>query len=373
MLFFVSNKKDELYDYQWALNNKKTFYAPNEVLNNTKPVSIASLNIREMYDNKNIKENTTSNTLNIDIGYEKGRELFNKHKDKHDIIIALIDTGVDINHFEIKDSIYKNKLEIPNNNIDDDKNGFIDDYNGWNFVENNNIIYDYSNNVSHGTHAAGSMVAKIGNGGIKGIAYDKHIKILPIKVLDNNLSGKTSNLVKAIDYALSFKADIINISLGTKTYNQNLDEIIREHNDTIFVLAAGNSSNGTNIDTNCIFPASLNYDNVITVGNLDFNAKRFVTSNYGGNSVTVFAPGTLILSTSPDNTFSYLTGSSMASPIVSAICAMMQCVNYDLGPYRVKEILKNTSTKIDNLNGLDSCSGYVNMYEALKESINGGK
>lgn len=366
-------KKDKLYKYQWALKNDKIFHAPNELINTTKSINIASVSFVDIYGNENSKENTISNSLNIDIKYEEARKLFNKQKDKHDILIALIDTGVDINHYELKDSVFKNKKEIPNNNIDDDKNGYIDDYNGWNFVDNNNVIFDDEISNIHGTHAMGTMVAKIGNGGIKGIAYNKHIKVLPIKVLDGTLSGKTSNLVKAIDYALSFKADIINISLGTRTYNQNLDEIIREHKDTTFVLAAGNSTNGTNIDNDMIYPASFNYDNVITVGNLDFNANKFITSNYGKNCVTIFAPGTFILSTAPKNTFAYFTGSSMASPIVSASIAMMQSVNYELGPFRVKEILKKTATHIDNLNELDSCNGYLNLYAALYESIYGGK
>lgn len=380
---FVENNADNLYSYQWGLANNGNFFVDRTVLVN---------NYSPMYFNKEINDTMffdssdaidylkTANFKDVSNAYAHkgfdsnwlaGYSYFKAIEPTRTAVIAVIDTGVDINHYELQDSIWENVDEIPNNNIDDDFNGYIDDVNGYNFHDKtNNVFVDPVIDV-HGTHAAGIMVAKHNNGGIKGIAYDSHVKIMPLKVLDKNENGYVSSVVSAIYYARDNGAAICNLSLGSYKYEAQIDNAIKNCPDMLFVVSAGNGANfhGYSLDERDVYPAKLNHSNIITVSNVCFDRNIFVSANYG-SYVDVFAPGTFILSTTPSNGFAYLTGTSMAAPFVSSVCAMIYSRFPNVPTTSYKNIIIYGATPVEKLLGLSKSSGLLNVYNSLMLASN---
>lgn len=374
---FIDVNSDILYLFQWGLRN----YG-NAIVSKTK---VANNHAFEMFDyNKasvdfsvdNINKNMTkmynpeciSAEILNDISFEEAYEIYELMNDKREVIVAIIDTGVDINHFELKDSVWVNNDEIPANGKDDDRNGYIDDVYGYNFYDDNSLVYVNPVEDAHGTHSAGTIVSAHNNSGIKGIAYDKNnkVKIMPLKVLGKDSKGSTSNLCKAIEYAYNNGARICNISLGAYISDLNLEQCMKKYQDMLFVVAAGNGKNfiGYNIDLVPIYPASYFLPNVITVSNLSFDGTRYESSNFG-NTVDLFAPGTYILSTLPDNSFGFYTGTSMAAPFTSAVAAMIMSSYKNLTVYQIKEIIKNSVVVDDRLRSYCISSGRLNAYNAI--------
>lgn len=291
------------------------------------------------------------------------------------IVIAIVDSGTDINHEDLNGNIFTNWKEIPNNGIDDDKNGKIDDVNGWDFVgnlttteyqsgvtkEDNNPI---PNGSFHGTHVAGCASAVTNNS--KGIASPGFkSKILPIKCsADNpNLSGILKGY-EAILYAARTGADVINCSWGGPGASPSEQDIINTAVElgAVVVVAAGND--GSFIDLTPQYPA--NYDNVVNVGASGPNDAVAGFTNYG-NSVTVYAPGSQILSTMPNNMYSRQDGTSFSSPIVSGIVALLKSIHPDWTPMQFIRHLRSTSDK--SLTGVSGFEQYfvgrVNAFKAV--------
>ena len=237
------------------------------------------------------------------------------------VVVAVIDTGVDINHPDLKNNIWKNPNEIPANQIDDDHNGFVDDVSGWNFASNNNSVVDYH---GHGTHIAGIIAA---NGrsrpDVKGIA--PNAKIMAIKYYDPRSTG-ADNIqasVNAIYYAIQMHADIINYSGGGLEKNQEEEKALRlaEKRGILVVAAAGNER--SNSDVKGFYPASYGFENIISVTAHDQNLNVLPFSNYGSRTVQIAAPGKNILSTLPGAGFGEMTGTSQATAYVSGACALL--------------------------------------------------
>ena len=377
LIGFVEFDSDNLYSYQWGLKNNGNFCVDRTILsNNHSPIFFnKDLNDLMFFDNKEILDyfrptanmmSTAYSTCGFDINWEEGFVFFKNQPAQRNATIAIIDTGIDVNHFELSDSIWVNEDEIPSNGIDDDKNGYVDDINGYNFHHNNNLVYVDSSVDVHGTHAAGIIVAKHNNRGTKGIAYDPNIKIMPLKVLDANQNGFVSSVVSAIEYAKKNGANICNLSLGSYKYESKIDEAIRKCPEMVFVVSAGNgvNYNGCSLDERDVYPAKLNYSNIITVSNASFEKDRYVSANFG-SYVDIFAPGTFILSTAPENNFAYLTGTSMSAPFVSAVCAMIysRFPNAPIALY--KNIIINGATPVDNLLGYSKSVGLLNVYNSL--------
>lgn len=374
---FTENNLDNLYSYQWGLKNSGSFFVPRTILANSHiPFYFdKAVNDQMFFDTKDTVDylRTIGNTSyvayaveNFDTNWENGYAYFKTIPAARDAIIAVIDTGVDVNHFELKESIWINHDEIPNNGIDDDNNGYIDDYNGYNFHhKNGNVFVDPKIDV-HGTHAAGIMVAKHDNAGIKGIAYDRNVKVMPLKVLDANENGYVSSVVAAINYARDNGASICNLSLGSYKYEESIDNAIKNSPNMIFVVSAGNGANfnGYSLDERDVYPAKLNYPNLISVSNVCFDAERYVSANYG-SYVDVFAPGTFILSTTPSDNFAYLTGTSMAAPFVAATCAMIYSRFPKVPPELYKTIIINGATPVSKLMGLSKSTGMLNICNSL--------
>ena len=377
LLGFVEKDIDNLYSYQWGLKNNGNFIVDRTILaNNYIPFYFnKAVNDQIFFDDKSIVDYNKKYANSpfaayadegIDANFEPGYKFFKSVPTRRTAVIAVIDTGVDINHFELKDSIWINDDEIPNNGIDDDNNGYVDDVNGYNFHHKNNNVFMNPEIDIHGTHASGIMVAKHNNAGIKGIAYDPDVKIMPLKVLDENENGYVSSVVEAINYAKANGATICNLSLGTYVYEQGIDEAIQSSPEMVFVVSAGNGINfkGCNLNEKGVFPAKLNYPNVITVSNVCFDKANYISANYGFY-VDVFAPGTYILSTAPSNNFAYLTGTSMAAPFVAATCAMIYSRFPNVPMSQYKSIIINGATPVEYLTGLSKSAGMLNILNSL--------
>ena len=304
----------------------------------------------------------------VDINFtEAWKQYESDEGERRDVIVALIDTGVDTEHAELKDAIWTNPGEIPGDGIDNDGNGYIDDVHGWNFYDNNNRVRYNKIADKHGTHAAGTIAAKRGNGGITGITDNSHVKIMVLKALGENGSGSPEAVINAIKYAEANGASICNLSLGSIKYIPELDQQIAS-SSMLFVAAAGNGDmygRGYDTDLSGVYPASYASENIISVANLMFNGELDVSSNFGAESVDIAAPGSYILSTVPGNKFEFLTGTSMAAPMITGLAAFIYSYRTDLGLLGVKEAILNTAVKTDSLSGKVKSGGYPDACAAM--------
>lgn len=248
------------------------------------------------------------------------------------IIIGVLDTGIDINHLDLKQNIFVNEKEIIGNGIDDDGNGYIDDVNGWDFYNSDSKVFDNSITDEHGTHVAGIIAAEKNDVGITGVAPNS--KILPLKFI-NGTYGFTSDAIEAIDYAMTMGVNIINCSWGGSEYNPALKDAM-DNSGILFVCAAGN--NGMNIDINPVYPAAFDSTNIITVTSVNKDGCLSDFSNYGPVSVDFAAPGEDVESTLPDNNYGQLSGTSVAAPYVSGKLANKLSNNQNIEI----EVLKNS-------------------------------
>lgn len=303
----------------------------------------------------------------IDINIETAWNLFGSGG--RDVVVALIDTGVDYSHEDLAGAIWVNPGEIPGNGIDDDGNGYIDDVFGWNFYDgNNNVLPDAED--GHGTHGAGTIGAVSNNGiGISGIVPGGRVKIMVLKALGGSEGGgKSTGLVEAIRYAEANGAVICNLSLSSDESDPAVYQAIG-NSDMLFVVSAGNGSDqinpGRDIDIQPSYPASYSLDNIISVANLRFDGNLYPGSNYGASGVDLAAPGTFILSTIPGNSYGYMTGTSMAAPMVTAAAAMVYSHYPDIALADVKEILLSTARPLNSLAGRTLTGGMLDAGAAL--------
>ncbi|NDJ21966.1 S8 family serine peptidase [Nostoc sp. B(2019)] len=253
------------------------------------------------------------------------------------VVVAVIDTGVDYNHEDLKNNIWTNTKEIAGNSIDDDGNGYIDDVYGWNFANNNNNIQD---NNGHGTHISGTIAGENNNYGVTGIAYDA--KIMPVKVLNESGSGSSTSVANGIYYAVDNGADVINLSLGSNYSNRTLKSAVEyaSSKGVIVVMAAGND--GESLPD---YPARYANKSGIAVGAVDRNNKIADFSNRAGrNEITyVTAPGVGIYSSVPGNQYGRYSGTSMATPHVAGVVALMLSANPNLTDAQVRQIVTETA------------------------------
>ncbi|MEY3867515.1 MAG: hypothetical protein RLZZ338_1406 [Cyanobacteriota bacterium] len=260
-------------------------------------------------------------------------EVWNTGYTGEGVVVAVLDSGVDYTHPDLINNIWQNTTEITNNGIDDDQNGFVDDLTGWDFVSQDNTPMDEK---KHGTHVAGIIAGENNNIGVTGIAY--HAKIMPIRVLDENGTGSINNFVKGIHYAVDNGANIINISMATSQPDSQLQDAIEyaEGKGVLVVMAAGN--NGASEPE---YPAKYAQNVGIAVGSLALNGRIATASNRAGETPLNYlvAPGVNIYSTVPDNQYKKLSGTSMATPFVAGVAALMLSANHSLTPNQIKEIL----------------------------------
>ncbi len=274
------------------------------------------------------------------------------------VVVAVIDTGVDYKHEDLRNNIWTNTNEIADNGIDDDGNGYVDDNYGWNFSGNNNNTLDRN---GHGTHVSGTIAGENNNYGVTGIAYGA--KIMPVKVLNDSGSGSYNSIAKGIRYAVDNGADVINLSLGGRYSNRTLESAINyaSSKGVIVVMAAGNDG-----DSSPNYPARYASKSGIAVGAVDRNNNIADFSNRSGTSQIsyVTAPGVNVYSTVPGNQYDIYSGTSMAAPHVAGVVALMLSANPNLTDAQVRQIVTETavnstqsttySLDISNVNSLAS-------------------
>jgi thermitase len=244
------------------------------------------------------------------------------------VTVAVIDTGIDHTHADLKDNMWKNTAEVAGNNVDDDNNGYVDDTVGWDFKDNDKDPQDLtsSQNPGHGTHCAGIVGATGNNGvGISGMA--QQVSLMALRFIGPDGSGDLMGAIKSIDYAIASKADIISASWGAKIPESQATPLVEAIGRTnaagiIFIAAAAND--GANNDVTSMFPANANFPNMIAVAASDSSDAKPSWSNYGKAKVAIASPGADILSSVPNGNYSKLSGTSMATPMVAGLAAVLQ-------------------------------------------------
>ncbi len=270
-----------------------------------------------------------------------------------EIVLAVLDTGVDMNHSDLRDAIWANPGEEPGNGVDDDGNGFIDDVNGWDFAGNDNVPDD---DYGHGTHVAGIAAARINNGvGIAGVAGQ--VTIMPVDVFGGGI-GTYEDLIRAIIYAADNGAHVINMSLGASSYSRGEEMAVNYavERGVVVVAAAGNTGRES-----YHYPAA--HPNVIAVAatTADDYLASFSTR---GEFVDVAAPGYRIYSTLRNNGYGTMSGTSMASPHVAGLAALILSRNPGLTPAEVRQLIESTATDLGPT-GRDIYFGHGRINAAL--------
>lgn len=311
------------------------------------------------------------------------------------VVVAVIDTGVDIFNNDLVNNIWQNPREIGGNNIDDDNNGFVDDTHGWNFVEDNNSVNiptilqsDDSGAVSHGTILAG-IIGEDGNNGVAGSGLNWHVKIMPLRAIASDGGGSLENVAKAVNYAANNGADIISLSFVGFTTDPMLTEAL--HNaykkGVLVVVAAGNSRNDTTGNENLTkvkqYPICLDDKSqenwILGVASVGVDDKLSDFADYG-SCIDLSAPGEAIFSTqkySPQDGYGKdfggaWYGTSFSAPMVAGAAALIKSVKPDWGAKEIADVLMRTADDVDAINpGFAGQMGYgrLNIGKAVQEAL----
>ncbi len=351
---------DTYYDSQWALHNPGSYYS-------------------YIKSNRILRKATEDLDMNVPEAWEY---LKSSNLDQREVVLAIIDTGVDSQHPDLVGNFWENPGEIPDDGIDNDSNGYVDDIHGWDFYNGDNTIshYTYSDklqvyqadpkdNDDHGTHIAGIISATADNHlGIAGVASGISVKLMVLKINGGtDGSGSISGAVEAIKYATRMGADICNLSWGTDQYSVALREVMEE-SDMLFVAAAGNS--GEDNDVKPIYPASFELPNLISVTFIDADGKLTGLSNYGSKTVDIAAPGVDIMSTIVGG-YATLSGSSMAVPQVAAVAALLYSHNKHTYPANIKQLLLDHIKPISELEGRTKYPGIPDAFRLVEAAMEG--
>lgn len=323
---------------------------------------------------------TYLDTMGVKNGWEHNANNKKYPGGSADVVIAIIDTGVDYNHIDLRNNIWMNSAEIPGNGIDDDGNGYVDDVYGWDCVGNDN---DPMDDNGHGTHVAGIAAAENNKTGTIGVAYN--CKIMCLKAGNSSGYFNNSDIAEAIQYAYMNGASVINMSFGGSSISIAVEDALMDaYNQCVLVAAAGNDSLCNNLgclvhaplrQVGVSYPAALPY----VIGVMSCNANgttRSAFSNfdhypYGTVEYEVYACGEQIPSTWPNNKYATLSGTSMACPVVAGIAAVLRSTYPDREVYSNKYIqsqIVNTGTKhafVDENVGIDGDHAVADLYEAL--------
>ena len=291
----------------------------------------------------------------------KASEAWSTTTGSTDIVVAVIDTGIDYNHPDLAANVWTNTAEIAGNGLDDDGDGYVDDVRGWNFVAGNNNPLDDN---GHGSHTSGTLGAVGGNAlGVTGVC--QHVKIMPLKFLSATGSGANTDAIEAILYATAHHALLTSNSWGGGGFSQAMKDAIDLANlaDVGFIAAAGNSANDN--DQVPSYPSSFQSPNVIAVAATDDSDAITYFSSYGKTSVHVAAPGLAIYSTTKNGGYATMSGTSMATPHVSGACALLKAANPSLTFAQIKQSLLTQADAKPTLKNKIMSGGRLNIDKAL--------
>ncbi len=274
-----------------------------------------------------------------------------------DVVVAVVDTGIDSKHKDLEKNIWKNPKTYPKGKIEF----------GWNFVNNTPNPKDEH---GHGTHVSG-IIGAVANPrtGVSGVAH--RVSIMAVKYYSDTNSGAVNlkNTIKALHYAIDHGARIINYSGGGPEYSHEEYLAIKKaaENGIIFICAAGNEHQNVDQKSNAYFPASYHLGNMISVAATDIHNNLLSSSNWGKNTIDVAAPGENIYSTLNEGRYGYMSGTSQATAFVTGLAALLLAHNPSLTPYQVKKIIMNSVDHFSQLNDKITTSGRVNAYLALMQ------
>ncbi len=304
---------------------------------------------------------TTRGVAGVDVNAERAWEIT---KGSRDVVIAVIDTGIDYNHPDLINQMWVNEGEIPGDGIDNDGNGYIDDVYGW------NAALDHGNPMDgndHGTHCAGTIGAEHNNGmGVAGVMGE--VRMMAVKFLTDAGGGSLGDAIEAIDYATKMNVDIMSNSWGGGGFSQALHDSISAANDKgiLFVAAAGND--GSNNDSRPQYPANYDVPNVISVASHTAQESLSSFSCYGKRTVHIAAPGTNILSTTPKDTYKVFSGTSMATPHVSGALGLLIAQEGRMDIAEIKERLMKTSVPAASYRKKIMSGGRLDAYNLLTDT-----
>lgn len=300
-----------------------------------------------------------------------------------DVVVAVIDTGIDYTHPDLAGNIWTNPGEIAGNGIDDDGNGYVDDIHGWDFGEQDSDPIDDDPNGGHGTPVAGVIGAVGNNGvGVAGVAWN--VKLMALKVINKGDGGglSLSAIIGAHDYATMMIGRGTNIVASNNSYGGFGQAFYKDaptgfdaERDAIqrfvdagaaFITAAGNSAFDNDNPDFTFFPASYNIPGVITVAATDNNDGMASFSNYGAETVDLGAPGVNVYTTARGGGYTFINGTSFSSPTVAGAVALLKTIRPTASAIEVKQALLNSVDPIAALQGKTVSGGRLNVAEALR-------
>lgn len=346
-------------------NPEVEFVEPNYLLS-VNPVDIqpfgAAPQMADAYDQSNSNVQVTD-SWSVELPYNQGTK----------VIVAVIDTGLDYNHglFADSNAIWKNQSELNGQpGVDDDNNGYVDDIQGWNYVDNTNDPLD---DDDHGTHVAG-IVLGVGQDILAVPVRESKIRIMALKFLNAQGSGSTANAISAIYYAVNMGAKVINNSWGGSSYSRSLHDAYAYayNHGVVIATAAGNSA--SNNDSTPMYPSNLDTPNNISVAATTDSDNKASFSNYG-SIVQVAAPGVAIISSVPGSgcsspgCYQMMSGTSMASPFVAGLAALVLREAPQLSAYQVRSVIMSSVDTKSSLSGKIETGGRVNALKAIQGAI----
>lgn len=361
---------DPYNSYQWAFLNNGQFrlVTGTQNMNSSIPGHLSGSQDSSNYGPETEGKATAFAKAGMDISLTSARKFYDALENKGQVVVAVIDTGVQTDHEDLRNSIWTNRGEIAGDGVDNDKNGFVDDIHGWNFYSGNGNLYQGSED-NHGTHSAGTIAAEKNGVGITGICDPDYVKVMPLKVLGTKDGiGTPENVAKAIRYAEAQGASICNLSFGTGKFNQELYDTMK-NSEMLFVVAAGNGDKegkGINLDERPVYPAAFDLDNIISVASMRLDGTLEPSSNYGSGTVDLAAPGKYILSTISDGQYAYMSGTSMAAPMVSGAAALIKSARPNLSTGKIREILLDSSKKNSSMEGRTATGGVLDAGKAME-------
>jgi len=278
------------------------------------------------------------------------------HRGDRQMVVAVIDTGIDYNHEDLAFNVWRNPSPTKN------------DIAGYDFIHDDGLPFD---DQGHGTHCSGTIGAVGGNGkGLSGV--NQRVSVMGVKFLSAEGSGTTEGAIKAIDYAVTHGAKVLSNSWGGPgdQGNQALFESIERarNQGVLFIAAAGNESKNNDISSEASYPAAFNNDNLISVAATDQNDNMAFFSNFGKTTVHVAAPGVNIYSLAPGDGFATMSGTSMACPHVAGAAALLWSKNPSWDYKKVKQTLMDTVDPASSLAGKTITGGRINVFKAIQVS-----
>ncbi len=280
------------------------------------------------------------------------------------VVVAVIDTGIDIGHADLMANLWVNRGEIPGNQRDDDGNGYIDDIHGIDLVDSPTGTPLSKDENGHGTHVAGTIAAASNDFGVVGLAHG--VRLLGIRIFDaTGRGGAVSAVIAGLDYAARQGARVVNASFGGPFYSQAAFDAYSAAGSAgvLVVCAAGNETRNNDLAPG--YPASYRLPNLLSVASVNQAGELSRFSNYGLDSVDVAAPGERIYSTYTNNSYTFLDGTSMATPHVSAVAALVLSRHSGLAVEELRQRLLQSTVPLPSLAGKVRTGGIVNAFRAL--------